>query len=304
MRDLNQRRMRYFYEVWRHKSIRGAAETLNTAPSVITRQIKLLEEEVGVKLFDRQSRGVKPTDAAQLLLEFWQGCQAQQEYFEEQLKSLNGLQNGHIRIALSEGFIDILNSKVLGAFAQTYPGIKVYIDILPVNSILNDVASGKAHFGIAFNPSIRDDVHYIASCKQPIKLLLRSDHALTKLKQPINFKDILKFPIAIMPSEYGTGQALKYVFHMENISLNPVLTTNSLAALRHYVLNTNAVTFIAEFSAFSDVVSGQLTTLEIDNVILNNIYGRLMTKKLSLISPAATELIEWILNRMEIFSSD
>ncbi|MCU4539259.1 LysR family transcriptional regulator [Acinetobacter bereziniae] len=304
MHDLNQRRMRYFFEVWRNKTIRGAAESLNTAPSVITRQIKLLEEEVGVRLFDRKSRGVEPTDAALLLLEYWRGCKAQQENFEEQLRALKGLQDGNIRIALSEGFIDILNSQVLGKFSQMYPGIKIFLDILPANSVVNEVAKGKAHFGIAYNPSQKEDISYIASCKQPIKLLLKPDHQLTKLSQPISLNDIIKFPIAIMPTEYGIGQAINLVFDLENISLTPVVITNSLSALRHYVLNTNAVSFIAEFSAFSDIKSGKLTTLYIDNNILNNIYGRLIVKKLCTISPSAQELINWIIMYMEIFSLD
>lgn len=302
MHELNQRRMRYFFEVWFHKSIRGAAEKLNTAPSVITRQIKLLEEEVGVKLFDRQPRGVEPTEAAKLLMEYWKGCKAQQELFEEQLKSLSGLQDGNIRIAISEGFIDILNSKVLGEFSLNYPGIKIFLDILPVNSVINEVVTGKAHFGIAYNPPIRDDVKYVASCKHPIKLLLNPDHVLMKLRKPIDLKDIIKHPIAIMPTEFGIGQALNLVFHMKNLSFNPTFTTNSLSALRHYVLNTNAVSFIADFSAFSEITAGKLTTLEIDSPILNNIYGRLIIKKYSSISPAAQELIHWILDRMEIFS--
>jgi DNA-binding transcriptional LysR family regulator len=79
MREVNQKRLGYFEAVYEHRSIRRAADALNTAPSVITRQIALLEEELGVTLFERRPRGVAPTEVAAHVLEYLRGCQAHRQ---------------------------------------------------------------------------------------------------------------------------------------------------------------------------------------------------------------------------------
>lgn len=86
MREINERRLRYFCHVIQYGSFRRAAEELNTAPSVIMRQVQLLEQEIGVKLFDRDVSDRRPTDAAQFLLDDWHSSRSLMEVLGERIR--------------------------------------------------------------------------------------------------------------------------------------------------------------------------------------------------------------------------
>jgi DNA-binding transcriptional LysR family regulator len=147
---------RYFVAIAEAGSVRAASRHLNVAPSAISRQLILLEHQLGTPLFDRSGRQLLLSPAGETLLKGLRAAIHQHDETLDSIGALQGLQRGHLKLATVESISITLLPQVLGAFADAYPGIEVSISVAGSEAVTELVRDHAADIGITFNPTSLD----------------------------------------------------------------------------------------------------------------------------------------------------
>jgi len=263
-----------------------------------------LESEIGEALFERKARGMQATLAAQHLLEYWRGCQAQQALFEDRLKAMYSLQTGHVRLVLSEGYVDEVMENVVVDFCVEYPGVNVTVEILPVRDVVNEIAEGRADLGIAYNPPANPKVSRVAASHRPVVVMMHDKHPLTQYDGKIPIHELCNYPLAVMPSTFGLGELLKMLVYAENIQIQPVLTTNSTTVLYHFTdKHPLGITLVGGFLLPRDKGFRKLVKKAVDYPLFEAATARLLEPSRRPLGHAASEIKHRILSKMPMFAS-
>ena len=163
---IDDRRVRYLYEAVVAGSVRAAADKMDMNPSVVSRQVAQLEAELAMPLLERHGRGVRATDAGQMLVDYYRQHTSHQDDVFNKIQEIRGLARGHIDIVLGEGFVSDLMAAPLQQFWKRYPELTVTLGLAGTNDVLRRVAEDEAHIGLVYNPPIMNGIRSRAAIRQ------------------------------------------------------------------------------------------------------------------------------------------
>lgn len=298
---LDEHRLRYLFEAVRLGSVRAAAEGLDVNPSVISRQIAQLEKDLGVSLIERLSRGVRATEAGELLVQRFRQWSADREDTIAKLREIQGLQRGHVDVVLGEGFVNDLMSGPLNRFWQRHPRLTMSFDLAGTNDVVRAVAEDRCHIGLVYNASPDARIRTVVAIRQPICLIAAPDHPLARRGGPIQLREVVGQPIGLMYPSYGTRQIVTMAETSEKIGLSPKLTTSSIHVLRHFVKTGMGLTLLPAFSVTSDLADGSLVALPIDHPLLASTEAQVITRLGRELPHAAGQLLRFLSAQMRAF---
>lgn len=302
MKEINERRIAYLYEAVTIGTVRAAADKLNVAPSAVSRQITLLEEELATRLIERNRKGVKATEAGLLMLKYYREALAHEEEYISRLRALRGLQHGHIDLAVGEGFLGDLMGNLLPDFNSRYPAITVSVKMSGTNDVIRQIQEDEVHIGLVFHPQNYPDIRSQASCVQPICAIAPPDHPLRLLGRKITLAEACQYPLALQESHFGVRQLLTMAEFKERLRMVPTVTSNSISVLKHFVRSGMGITFLPAFVVRREIADGHLSAIEIDQPLLSSGEIHVVTRLGRQLSEGPHRMLQYLIRWMRSFS--
>lgn len=298
---LEDRRVRYLYEAVLSGSVRAAADKLDMNPSVVSRQIAQLEVELAITLLERHGRGVKPTDAGQLLVDYYRQHSSNQQDVLAKLQDIRGLSQGHVDIVLGEGFVSDLMDQPLQAFWHRHPGLTVTLSLAGTNDVLRQVGEDMAHIGLVYNPPVTPGIRSRAAVRQPMCVVVAPRHAIAQAGRSPTLRQLAGYDVAVMHGSYGTRQIIELAEHVDKVRLKPKLTTNSISVIKHFVRADLGISLLPAFAVSQEIAAGELVAIPIEHPMLARVEAHIVTRLGRQLSPAANQLLLQLMGTMGAF---
>lgn len=243
-----------FVKVVQHGSFSETARRTNIPVATVSRRIKDLERELGIRLLERSTRYLRLTDAGAKFLEYV-ACGV--ESFEMGLLAIERDRvevSGRLRLSLPPGFIPW--RKLLQEFQECYPkvNIELYITERRVD-LIEDGIDVALRIG-----NVKDRQAIVKELGTYRHLLVASPMLLEKYARPTKPEDLLQLPCAC----WNSHSDRLWQLGDETIEVNPFFQVNDYLHLLDLALSGRCVTELPPFLARDYLVKGQLEHLLTD----------------------------------------
>jgi DNA-binding transcriptional LysR family regulator len=200
--NISLRQLRAFLAVAKLRHFRRAADSLHLTQPAVSRHIAELESELEVKLFDRNTREVVPTEAGRYLHSAIERVLDELEGVLAHVHSENERRHGKVRVASVPTLSATLMPACIAACAQRYPELTVQLHDQVQALVLESVRGGEVDFGVTVEPADAEAFDSEVIMHDPFVLVCRRDHALAARAQ-IAWKKLKDQPLVLL--DYASG---------------------------------------------------------------------------------------------------
>jgi LysR family nitrogen assimilation transcriptional regulator len=239
-------------------SVTRAAEILHVVQPAVSRQLRLLEEDLGVALFDRSRSGMALTDSGQVLVEYARRAMHELERARAEIQPSPGSVRGIVTVGLLPSTSELLASALVSAVANAHPDIRLRILSGYTGHLQEWLEAGSVDVALLYDPK--------PTAMMAIKPLIQERlwiagpaSAGLRASQPVQLADFDGKPLILPSAPHGLRSLVEHAGTMAGIKLTVVAETNSMSVQRSLVLGGHGYTILPSISVVEDVARGLMS---------------------------------------------
>ena len=254
-------------------SFQKAADTLGYTQSTVTFQIKQLEEELAMKLFEKIGRRMELTQAGKDIMPYIDMILQGAEQISNYGKSLSEI-SGSLKLAIPDSILIYNMQPFMQAFTHEAPNVQLIVNSIQSGEINQSVADGTADIGINCEKDSYPDSVIHKKLGKYKAVLVASPFANSNLLDFITPHQ--RKPISLIcnePDGYYQLDMDKYLSE-KDILLNPPMKVQSIEAVKRCVMNNLGIAVVPTYSIGEELKNGSLMPIktELDEKEYNSFY--------------------------------
>ncbi|GAA0907627.1 LysR family transcriptional regulator [Pseudonocardia zijingensis] len=239
-------------------SVTRAAKLLHLVQPAVTRQIRLLEEELGTPLFERTRHGMVPTPAAEVLIMRARRALDELDRARAELRPEPGEVTGIVSVGLLESVLEILAEPLTDAVARRHPGIELRLFSGYSGLLQQWLDTGEIDLSLLYNLSDTPSLWVAPLLREQLWVVGPPDADL-HVGSPVPWATALAHPLVLPVSGHGLRALVDRARSVAPVQPRIVAQTNSMLLQKQLVLAGHGWTVLPAAGVAADVAAGRLS---------------------------------------------
>ncbi|MDX8403879.1 MAG: LysR family transcriptional regulator [Mariprofundaceae bacterium] len=261
--NITLKQMKILEAVVEHRSYTNAAKSLFMTQPAVSMQIKQMEDQIGLPLFEREGKRVTTTEAGIELLHYAQNIRQQLDEAEQVLEELKGLKRGKLHLTMAST-ANYFAPQLIAAFHHEFPGAQVTLDVTNRSGLLNALDNNSTDMVIMGRPPEGHNLVGIPFINNPLVVIAYPDHALAR-KRSIPLSKVANESFIVRERDSGTRMAADRFFAEHNLELTPGAVMNRSEAIKQAVMAELGLGIVSLHTIEMELALKRLVVLNVED---------------------------------------
>ncbi|MBY6141078.1 LysR family transcriptional regulator [Leisingera daeponensis] len=255
------RQLEIFLAAVEHRSFAKAARQLGLTASAVSMQMQNLGSELGVPLFEKDGRSIRPTAIATAVLPYAERMTATLNEAVEVVRGLQGEMDNRVRVAMVSTARNF-GPHLVQAFQQTHPDTEVHVSIHNRRGVIAALENRQIDIALMGRTPRRVEVEAHRFAAHPYVLVASPKHPLTRFRK-IHRSDLVAHKFLVREPGSGTRMVHEHFFQSAELPLPPAQEMDSNANIKQAVMANMGLAFISAHTIALELAAGKLCLLDV-----------------------------------------